>query len=51
MIFSLCMTCFCPYFHVEQDQAYGNILNIPQTGLNLKTKIYVAVKATNLTER
>ncbi|XP_042341960.1 zona pellucida-like domain-containing protein 1 [Plectropomus leopardus] len=34
-----------------EDSAYQNILNIPGTGLNLKTKIYVAVKATNLTER
>ncbi|XP_059187952.1 zona pellucida-like domain-containing protein 1 [Centropristis striata] len=33
------------------DEEYTEILNIPQTGLNLKTKIYVAVKATNLTER
>ncbi|KAG7243175.1 hypothetical protein INR49_016550 [Caranx melampygus] len=34
-----------------EDQTYSSILNIPQSGLNLKTKIYVAVKATNLTER
>ncbi|XP_071352762.1 zona pellucida-like domain-containing protein 1 [Trachinotus anak] len=34
-----------------EDQLYQNILNIPQTGLNLKTKIYVAVTATNLTDR
>jgi len=27
------------------------MLTIPETGLNLKTKIYVAVKATNLTDR
>ncbi|KAM6933303.1 zona pellucida-like domain-containing protein 1 [Xenentodon cancila] len=30
---------------------YTDILTIPQTGLNLKTKIYVAVVATNLTDR
>ncbi|XP_039633787.1 zona pellucida-like domain-containing protein 1 [Perca fluviatilis] len=34
-----------------EDSLYTKILTIPQTGLNLKTKIYVAVKATNLTER
>ncbi|XP_034723189.1 zona pellucida-like domain-containing protein 1 [Etheostoma cragini] len=34
-----------------EDSAYTKILTIPQTGLNLKTKIYVSVKATNLTER
>uniref|UniRef100_A0A8C4NMP7 Si:dkey-4p15.5 n=2 Tax=Dicentrarchus labrax TaxID=13489 RepID=A0A8C4NMP7_DICLA len=34
-----------------KDQLYQDILTIPQTGLNLKTKIYVAVKATNLTDR
>lgn len=36
---------------MEQDEDYEDILFIPQTGLKLKTKIYVAVKATNLTER
>ncbi|XP_023258049.1 zona pellucida-like domain-containing protein 1 [Seriola lalandi dorsalis] len=34
-----------------EDEQYQKTLNIPQTGLNLKTKIYVAVKATNLTDR
>ncbi|XP_056905491.1 zona pellucida-like domain-containing protein 1 isoform X2 [Takifugu flavidus] len=34
-----------------QDQEYQQILSIPPTGLNLKTKIYVAVTATNLTNR
>ncbi|KAL7399968.1 hypothetical protein ABVT39_004479 [Epinephelus coioides] len=34
-----------------QDDQFQDILNIPQTGLNLKTKIYVAVTATNLTDR
>ncbi|XP_038159313.1 zona pellucida-like domain-containing protein 1 [Cyprinodon tularosa] len=34
-----------------QDSTYQNLLTIPQTGLNLKTKIYVAVKAVNLTEK
>uniref|UniRef100_A0A8C2WU48 Si:dkey-4p15.5 n=1 Tax=Cyclopterus lumpus TaxID=8103 RepID=A0A8C2WU48_CYCLU len=34
-----------------QDELYLQKLDIPQTGLNLKTKIYVAVKATNLTDR
>ncbi|XP_070762557.1 zona pellucida-like domain-containing protein 1 [Enoplosus armatus] len=34
-----------------KDEQYKEMLTIPQTGLNLKTKIYVAVKATNLTER
>uniref|UniRef100_A0A4W6FKW9 Si:dkey-4p15.5 n=1 Tax=Lates calcarifer TaxID=8187 RepID=A0A4W6FKW9_LATCA len=34
-----------------QDAQYQDMLNIPQTGLNLKTKIYVAVKASNLTDR
>ncbi|XP_028320302.1 zona pellucida-like domain-containing protein 1 isoform X2 [Gouania willdenowi] len=34
-----------------KDQNYSTPLDIPTTGLNLKTKIYVAVTATNLTER
>nr|XP_046244684.1 zona pellucida-like domain-containing protein 1 [Scatophagus argus] len=34
-----------------KDDQYKEILSIPTTGLNLKTKIYVAVIATNLTER
>ncbi|XP_056297102.1 zona pellucida-like domain-containing protein 1 [Pseudoliparis swirei] len=34
-----------------RDELYLQKLDIPQTGLNLKTKIYVAVKATNLTDR
>ncbi|XP_014324967.1 zona pellucida-like domain-containing protein 1 [Xiphophorus maculatus] len=34
-----------------QDAGYQNPLTIPPTGLNLKTKIYVSVKATNLTEK
>ncbi|XP_007554467.1 zona pellucida-like domain-containing protein 1 isoform X1 [Poecilia formosa] len=34
-----------------QDANYQNLLTIPPTGLNLKTKIYVSVKATNLTEK
>ncbi|MED6277825.1 hypothetical protein CHARACLAT_017437, partial [Characodon lateralis] len=33
------------------DSRYTKLLTIPSTGLNLKTKIYVAVEATNLTER
>lgn len=38
-------------FYVQQDDQYRQALLMPPTGLNLKTKIYVAVKATNLTER
>ncbi|KAI3354178.1 hypothetical protein L3Q82_018721 [Scortum barcoo] len=34
-----------------KDDRYQEVLTIPPTGLNLKTKIYVGVKATNLTER
>lgn len=34
-----------------QDNQYQEKLTIPTTGLNLKTKIYVAVKATKLSER
>ncbi|KAM4567015.1 zona pellucida-like domain-containing protein 1 [Odontesthes bonariensis] len=34
-----------------KDAKYTQMLTIPETGLNLKTKIYVAVKATNLTDR
>ncbi|KAM9359549.1 zona pellucida-like domain-containing protein 1 [Symphorus nematophorus] len=34
-----------------KDERYQEILIIPKTGLNPKTKIYVAVKATNLTDR
>lgn len=34
-----------------KDPKYQQILNIPSTGLRLKTKIYVAVLATNLTDR
>ncbi|XP_061917814.1 zona pellucida-like domain-containing protein 1 [Entelurus aequoreus] len=33
------------------DDQYQNPLTIPPTGLQLKTKIYVAVTATNLTDR
>lgn len=40
-----------PSFLERQDQRYLQILSIPPTGLNLKTKIYVAVAATNLTDR
>ena len=36
---------------MQQDSEYQEMLTIPQTGLNLKTKIYVAVQATNLTDR
>uniref|UniRef100_A0A3Q4I696 Si:dkey-4p15.5 n=1 Tax=Neolamprologus brichardi TaxID=32507 RepID=A0A3Q4I696_NEOBR len=39
------------YFSVEQDQQYQQLLTIPETGLDLKTKIYVSVKATNLTKK
>ncbi|KAM6932719.1 zona pellucida-like domain-containing protein 1 [Lycodopsis pacificus] len=34
-----------------RDELYQDKLDIPTSGLNLKTKIYVAVKASNLTER
>ncbi|KAM9852892.1 zona pellucida-like domain-containing protein 1 [Aulostomus maculatus] len=34
-----------------KDEQYQEILMIPETGLQLKTKIYVAVQATNLTDR
>ncbi|XP_039454162.1 zona pellucida-like domain-containing protein 1 [Oreochromis aureus] len=34
-----------------KDQQYQQILTIPETGLDLKTKIYVSVKATNLTKK
>ncbi|KAM4742032.1 zona pellucida-like domain-containing protein 1 [Anableps anableps] len=34
-----------------QDARYQNLLTIPPTGLNLKTKIYVSVKANNLTDK
>ncbi|XP_034024875.1 zona pellucida-like domain-containing protein 1 [Thalassophryne amazonica] len=34
-----------------EDEAYTKLLNIPQDGLKLKTKVYVAVVATNLTNR
>ncbi|XP_026220628.1 zona pellucida-like domain-containing protein 1 [Anabas testudineus] len=34
-----------------KDPLYQEPLTIPPTGLNLKTKIYVSVKATNLTQR
>ncbi|KAK5904850.1 hypothetical protein CesoFtcFv8_006371 [Champsocephalus esox] len=34
-----------------KDELYQERLIIPETGLNLKTKIYVAVKANNLTDR
>ncbi|XP_068441813.1 zona pellucida-like domain-containing protein 1 [Clinocottus analis] len=34
-----------------QDELYLQELVMPPTGLNLKTKIYVAVKATNLSDR
>lgn len=38
-------------FAMQQDELYQQALIMPPTGLNLKTKIYVAVKASNLTER
>lgn len=38
-------------FLPPKDELYQKILNIPSTGLMLKTKIYVAVLATNLTDR
>ncbi|XP_061638340.1 zona pellucida-like domain-containing protein 1 isoform X1 [Phyllopteryx taeniolatus] len=34
-----------------EDDQFQNALTIPPTGLQLKTKIYVAVRATNLTDR
>ncbi|XP_012737449.1 zona pellucida-like domain-containing protein 1 [Fundulus heteroclitus] len=34
-----------------EDPTYKKALTIPSTGLNLKTKIYVSVKASNLTEK
>ncbi|XP_069390698.1 zona pellucida-like domain-containing protein 1 isoform X1 [Paralichthys olivaceus] len=34
-----------------KTEQHLEVLDIPQTGLNLKTKIYVAVTATNLTDR
>ncbi|XP_038548433.1 zona pellucida-like domain-containing protein 1 [Micropterus salmoides] len=37
--------------HLYKDALYQEKLTIPQSGLNLKTKIYVAVQASNLTER
>ncbi|KAK2847410.1 hypothetical protein Q5P01_010409 [Channa striata] len=37
--------------HLYRDDLYQQLLTIPSTGLNLKTKIYVSVKATNLTSR
>lgn len=36
---------------MEQDSLYQEVMTVPPTGLNLKTKIYVLVKATNLTDR
>ncbi|XP_037836465.1 zona pellucida-like domain-containing protein 1 [Kryptolebias marmoratus] len=38
-------------FPVKQDAQYQQTLIIPPTGLNLKTKVYVEVKATNLPEK
>ncbi|XP_071768979.1 zona pellucida-like domain-containing protein 1 [Centroberyx gerrardi] len=37
--------------HLYKDREYTESLIVPPTGLNLKTRIYVAVKATNLTNR
>ncbi|KAL4608706.1 zona pellucida-like domain-containing protein 1 [Arapaima gigas] len=34
-----------------EDQSYVKLLKIPENGLKLKTRIFVEVKATNLTER
>ncbi|XP_019729779.1 zona pellucida-like domain-containing protein 1 [Hippocampus comes] len=34
-----------------EDDQFQNALTMPTTGLQLKTKIYVAVRATNLTDR
>lgn len=38
-------------FSKNQDTAYQEELVIPSTGLNHKTKIYVEVKASNLTSK
>ncbi|KAM6987501.1 zona pellucida-like domain-containing protein 1 [Tautogolabrus adspersus] len=34
-----------------ENEQHTDIMTFPQSGINLKTKIYVAVKATNLTDR
>ncbi|XP_077421150.1 zona pellucida-like domain-containing protein 1 isoform X1 [Vanacampus margaritifer] len=34
-----------------EDDQYQTLLTIPETGLQLKTKIYAAVRATNLTDK
>lgn len=47
----MCMFLFFFLFPMQQDEQYQQALIMPPTGLNLKTKIYVAVKASNLTER
>uniref|UniRef100_A0A667XDU5 Si:dkey-4p15.5 n=1 Tax=Myripristis murdjan TaxID=586833 RepID=A0A667XDU5_9TELE len=37
--------------HLYGDSDYTEALFVPESGLNLKTKIFVAVKATNLTDK
>lgn len=38
-------------FSMKQDSQYSQPLPVPERGLDLKTKIFVSVKATNLTDR
>lgn len=38
-------------FVIQKDDAYKSQLQVPDSGLTLKTRIFVSVKATNLTQR
>ena len=42
---------FCSHFYLEQDNLYKELLIIPEEGLSPRTEIYVAVKATELSDR
>uniref|UniRef100_A0A3B4YWX2 Si:ch73-261i21.5 n=1 Tax=Stegastes partitus TaxID=144197 RepID=A0A3B4YWX2_9TELE len=41
----------CQMLLLSNDNSYSSFLNIPQGGLELKTRIFVEVKASNLTNR
>uniref|UniRef100_A0A672ZEI6 Si:dkey-4p15.5 n=1 Tax=Sphaeramia orbicularis TaxID=375764 RepID=A0A672ZEI6_9TELE len=43
--------CLCFSISFKQDADYDEMLLVPENGLDLKTKIYVAVVATNLTNK
>lgn len=37
--------------HILQDSTFSQLISIPMSGLSLKTRVFAAVKATNLDRR